>query len=214
MARTLIGCAWEGGCKKDRVPGGKFCAEHAVAAVVHVATQETRAPSLFDGAAPPQHDTPHTTSLAAQPARARTSDPTTSRDAAASVTRDTVTALQQMILRAFEAHGDMADVALLAYLERRHPAWTFTPSGVRSRRSELSKANMERLDALARDVWVEQYGGAPDVAATIRLDGFADDVQRQARARLLVEGVRAPLWDTGKRVKIGRGSHAVWGFAR
>ena len=63
-------------------------------------------------------------------AHARRSDPETSREAARSVTN--IRESQQRILGVFQVGGPMADHQLLEYLPR-----TYSPSGVRTRRSEL-----------------------------------------------------------------------------
>ena len=71
--------------------------------------------------------------------RARNSDPTTSHDAAATVTADTVTSTQHRILEALRAGGPMTDEHLcmaLADVERQ----PVSVSGVRTRRSELVAA--------------------------------------------------------------------------
>ena len=71
------------------------------------------------------------------PARARNTDPQTSHDAAASVTGQTETQRHLLELLAAEPATDMD------LMERWHPDWgPATPSGLRTRRSELTKAEL------------------------------------------------------------------------
>lgn len=159
-------------------------------------------------------------------AHARSSDPATSRSAAASVTK--LRASQARILSMFRLYGDMTDERLTEYLhdaERTAGVKLMSPSGIRSRRSELSKPNMERLDALAIEVW-----GNTDpkrAVANSTHPTFAEvneSEQRLLRDMLRTEGFRDvngtatttdTLWDTGKREPLASGRMAiVWGIAR
>ena len=71
------------------------------------------------------------------PARARNTDPQTSHDAAASVTGQTETQRHLLELLAAEPATDMD------LMERWHPDWgPATPSGLRTRRSELTEAEL------------------------------------------------------------------------
>ncbi len=71
--------------------------------------------------------------------KARPSDPQTSHDAAGTVTADTVTRTQELILEALRAHGPMTDEHLFMRLAdaKGEPV---SVSGVRTRRSELVTA--------------------------------------------------------------------------
>ncbi len=140
------------------------------------------------------------------PARARTSDPATSREAASSV--GAMRASQARIMAIFRAYGDLTDEELSMYVadvERQLGIKLMSPSGVRSRRSELAKANMERLD---------------EIAANLTNDGnkffeVTNEVQDSARAHLRREGFRSPLWDTGVRRTTAAGRKTiVWGIAK
>ena len=72
-----------------------------------------------------------------RPARARNTDPQTSHDAAASVTGQTETQRHLLELLANEPATDMD------LIERWHPEWgPATPSGLRTRRSELTEAGL------------------------------------------------------------------------
>lgn len=140
-------------------------------------------------------------------ARARSRDPETSKAAAASVRN--VRASHKRVLAMFRLYGDMTDESLAALLNdaaRETGFKAMSPSGVRSRRSELSKPNMDRLDEIARDL----------VDGAVR--GFAnlhEEQQHNARVVLRIEGFRSELWDTGKRETLASGRQAiVWGVAR
>jgi hypothetical protein len=65
--------------------------------------------------------------------RARTTDPVTSHDAAASVKR--IRESHELLLAAFERWGDMTDTQLAECLAR--VGAMLSPSGIRSRRAEL-----------------------------------------------------------------------------
>lgn len=147
-------------------------------------------------------------------ARARRRDPDTSKNAAASVRN--MRASHARVLAMFKLYGDMTDETLAKYLneaEREVGLKLMSPSGVRSRRSELSKPNMDRLDAIAR---------ARFPLATFAL--LTEPHQNAAREQLRREGFRGidgqpttrdTLWDTGKRETLDSGRSAiVWGIAR
>lgn len=143
--------------------------------------------------------------VSAEPAT-RKGHPETSRAAAASV--QNIRASHKRVLAMFRTYGDMTDETLAEYLNEAAKDTgikLMSPSGVRSRRSELSKPNMDRLGEIVEDV-KQEHKSPPitDEAAHVC-----------ARARLVIEGVRAPLWDTGRREKLSSGRMAiVWGLAR
>jgi hypothetical protein len=146
---------------------------------------------------------------------ARTTDPQTSKDAAVSVTN--MRASQARVLAMFKLYGDLTDEQLLTYLHDMERAAGFTkvmsPSGARSRRSELSKPNMDRLDEIMVElVEAGLNSGAYDTYEAAHADPA---LARAARETLRVEGFRSALWDTGERRKLDTGRMAiVWGIAR
>ena len=134
-------------------------------------------------------------------ARARSSDPATSKAAAASVSK--IRASQARVLRMFELYGDMHDkkmLELLADFENHNNLQAQSPSGARSRRSELSKPNMDRLAELK----AEREKAMPALPAN------AIDYLPMLRA----EGFRSPLVDTGKRETVDGRKVIVWGIAK
>jgi hypothetical protein len=137
-------------------------------------------------------------------AHTRKASPETSKAAAASV--QNMRASHKRVLAMFRTYGDMTDETLAEYLNEAAKDTgikLMSPSGVRSRRSELSKPNMDRIEQILDEVKTE-HAGIGDEAASVL-----------ARARLSIEGLRAPLWDTGKREKLSSGRMAiVWGVAR
>jgi hypothetical protein len=144
---------------------------------------------------------------------ARTNDPQTSKDAAASVTN--MRASQARVLAMFKLYGDLTDEQLLTYLHDAERAAGFakvmSPSGARSRRSELSKPNTDRLAELY-EAWMlaRNVGRGSDVEELHR-----PEAEAWARAELRREGFRSLLWDTGERRKLETGRMAiVWGIAR
>ncbi|MEP6990088.1 MAG: hypothetical protein ABJA80_04090 [bacterium] len=148
--------------------------------------------------------------FAAAPARARSSDPTTSRDAAASV--QSVRASHRRVLAMFKLYGDMTDEQLAESIREAEKdaglVKLMSPSGVRSRRSELAKPNMDRLDEISNEI----VAANPDLSRVALRD---EAVDFNARRQLRLEGFRAPLWDTGKRTTLSTGRKAiVWGIAR
>ncbi len=162
--------------------------------------------------------------------RARRRDPDTSRAAAEGQAADQVRASQARVLSMFKLYGDMTDQALLSYLndaERQAGLRPMSPSGARSRRSELSKPNEARLLGL-RQLWYREHAiyaegrslGFATAEELVELERATFPQSREAasswaRAALLAEGPRSPLWDTGKREKSRSGyPMIVWGLAR
>jgi hypothetical protein len=140
--------------------------------------------------------------------KARRTDPATSKAAGAAIdsNADKLRASQARVLAMFKLYGDMHDKQLLTNLhdaEKAAGLKPMSPSGVRSRRSELSKPNMDRLDRLA----VEMHGH-PLFAICLPSD------REVLRERLRSEGFRSPLWDTGVRVIVDGRHVIVWGLAR
>lgn len=157
--------------------------------------------------------------IATRAASARSADPRTSKAAAASVRG--LAASHRRILALFERYGDMTDETLgklLDELAAEKIAPKMSPSGIRSRRSDLSKPNMRRLDQIAVDL---ACGADLAAKAFADLDAYWQD---QARTQLRREGFRGidgepttrpTLWDTGKREPMATGRQAiVWGIAR
>jgi hypothetical protein len=145
----------------------------------------------------------------APPARARARDPETSREAASRVTN--LRASQARVLAMFKLYGDLYDKALMDYLhdaERNAGVKPMSPSGVRSRRSELAKPNMDRLDEIAHEN-LNLLGAVK--GAFGRITG---PHQNAARAQLRTEGFRSVLWDTGERAVVDGRKVIVWGIAR
>lgn len=140
------------------------------------------------------------------PPATRSTDPATSKAAAASVRKQT--ANQARIVALFKTYGDMTDeqlAKLLDELAEQKLGVRMSPSSIRSRRSELAKPNMERLDEMARE-------HVTDAKSFADLDEGAQGV---LRIHLRREGFRSPLWDTGKRETMSTGRQAiVWGIAR
>jgi hypothetical protein len=138
------------------------------------------------------------------PARARSADPSTSKQAAASVSD--LRASHQRVLAMFKNYGDMTDETLGEFLDQAARETGFkrmSPSGVRSRRSELSKPNMDRLDEIAAE------------NMNIPFTSLTEGNQNAARNQLRREGFKSQLWDTGKRERMSTGRQAiVWGLAR
>lgn len=143
----------------------------------------------------------------------RSSDPKTSKDAGQLATTPAkLRASHALILRVFELYGAMHDKDLI---DRVHAAEKnfgikklMSPSGVRSRRSEMSKPNMERLDEIAMDINPElqrAYGAFESLSPEDRVT---------ARMRLVAEGFRSKLWDTGRREVVDGRHVIVWGLAK
>ena len=138
-------------------------------------------------------------------ARARSGDPETSKASAAAVTPAKLTELQRRILRAFDVMGPMDDKALVVLVQRMEDQLGIKVSsaaGIRSRRSDLSKPNMERIADIIREM-----GDGVELSVTY------DEALRLARQQLTIEGLRSPVWDTGRRVQIEGRNFIVWGLA-
>lgn len=140
----------------------------------------------------------------------RVSDPDTSRQAAARVNENPtkLRASQARVLNIFKAYGDLTDEQLIEYLhdvEDQLGIKRMSPSGARSRRSELSKPNEDRVREIAREL-------RTDLGRVLDEPPTPADEQR-ARAMLRAEGFRSTLWATGKITRDGR-SLTVWGIAR
>lgn len=144
-------------------------------------------------------------------AHARRKDPATSQAAAMDVTN--LRASQARVLQMFKLYGDLEDKQLTRYLHEAERAAGMRPmsvSGVRSRRSELAKPNMDRLDEMAREFWRYQSIQVKPNAGFAELSASTQD---RLRRELRREGFRSPLWDTGKRVIVDGRSVIVWGLA-
>jgi len=167
---------------------------------------------------------PHQMAFSDVPARERVrrSDPETSRAAASSVKN--MRGSQKRILAMFERFGDMTDETLTMYLDEasKHTGLPrMSPSGVRSRRSELSKPNMDRLD----EIITERMQGRVAKLTSPTTVHVPDEVMLAARQQLRIEGFRGvdgnvttgpTLWDTGKRERLSSTGRMaiVWGVAR
>lgn len=147
-------------------------------------------------------------------ARARSADPDTSKAAAQSVRN--IRASHKRILAMFRAYGDMTDETLAEYLAeaaKETGSKLMSPSGVRSRRSELSKPNLDRLAQL-RDEYVSA-AGLTGTWAEVYDEKLKEKFDSAARHQLRTEGFKSELWDTGKRETLSSGRQAiVWGLAR
>lgn len=135
-------------------------------------------------------------------------------------------ASQARVLNMFLLYGDMNDKMLKTYLHDAEKAAGFrklmSDSGIRTRRSELSKPNEERLEEL-RVEWYESHGYLRDGQGWFKNEGptfprVSDQVRRNVeswtRDKLRAEGFRSKLWDTGKREVIDGREVTVWGLAR
>lgn len=151
--------------------------------------------------------------------RSRATDPATSKAAAERVGKS-LTAVQARILNMFRLYGDMTDERLLMVLndaERQANLRPTSPSGCRSRRSELSRPNKKRLAEL------REAAGYVEGEGWNRLDGgdglCSDEevaaYEKSVRATLRAEGFRSPLWDTGKRERNANNYEVVvWGLPK
>lgn len=134
------------------------------------------------------------------------SDPETSKQAGESVTE--MRASHARVKNMFVLYGDLHDKALTMYLnamEKNAGLKPMSPSGVRSRRNELAKPNMDRLDAIK----AEMGFGPP-----LNIGDGDEAFEQEARRRLRAEGFKSPLWDTGKREIVDGRTVIVWGLAR
>lgn len=144
--------------------------------------------------------------------KARTTDPQTSFDAALRATEPTkLRAGQARVLNMFKLYGDMHDKQLQDYLhdaERGAGMKLMSDSGVRTRRSELSKPNMDRIAEIICEIT-----GIPSIAAVDLKFAEERGVVEDARKRLRIEGFRSPLWDTGRREVVDGHQRTIWGLA-
>lgn len=138
----------------------------------------------------------------------RLTDPATSKRAAVAATApDKLRASHRRVLQLFRRYGNMDDKSLFSVAKAE--GWEVSDSGLRSRRSELSKPNMLRLKELAESQLL-----AAGIGRGAETEEDVAAAYRWAREILLVEGIRSPLWDTGRRVKTIAGLEAVvWGLA-
>jgi hypothetical protein len=155
-------------------------------------------------------------------ARARKGAPATSKAAAQSLTLGTMRASQMRVLQLFTEYGDMDDRSLLKVA--RAAGVKMSDSGLRSRRSELAKPNMDRLAAL-RHQWYKENNvvGGGVCLGLVSIDHMEREeaniptaqynaAVEWARRTLRLEGFRSPLWDTGRRVTYEGGREGtVWG---
>lgn len=145
---------------------------------------------------------------------ARSTDPETSHAAANAVSASGLRASQALVLNMFVAYGPMHDKDLLDRVHATQKQLGLTklmsPSGVRSRRSELSKPNMERMAEIAREI-----SGVPVYVAEVH-HGLANAMTlfTDALNRLRVEGFRSTLIDNGKRETVDGHRVVVWEIAR
>jgi hypothetical protein len=137
-------------------------------------------------------------------AHARHGHPETSKAAARSI-EPTLRASQLFILQRFREYGDMNDKQLEVVVRDTEKATgrkPMSPSGIRSRRAELCRANTERIAQLGAELhklWPNMRVG---------------EIEAIARRQLRAEGFRSPLWDTGKRVEVDGHMTIVWGIAK
>lgn len=144
---------------------------------------------------------------------ARPTDPDTSHTAAAEAARK-LRASQRRILAMFKLYGDMTDEELLTVLheaERSASIHIMSPSGARSRRSELSKPNMDRL----REIHSAMVEAGIDAGRTREALEDDESLKQAARDYLRTEGFRSELWDTGVTRVLESGKRGiVWGIAK
>lgn len=116
---------------------------------------------------------------------------------------------QARVYNMFRLYGDITDKQLVVYLNSMEKGAGIEPmshSGARSRRSELSKPNMDRLDEIVRSFW---EGRDPPPKEPMTFLGSGEATRQKARDQLRDEGFRSALWDTGGRV----GGQTIWGLA-
>lgn len=147
----------------------------------------------------------------------RSTDPGTSKEAGELATTPAkLRASHALILRVFDAYGPMNDKDLLDrvhVVEKNLGQKKFmSPSGVRSRRSEMSKPNMDRLDEIAMDISAGE--GNQLARAWGAFAGLSLELQHEARERLRREGFPSKLIDTGGREIVDGRSVIVWGLAK
>lgn len=128
-------------------------------------------------------------------------------------------ASQMRVLQLFTEYGDMDDRALLRVAKAA--GVKMSDSGLRSRRSELAKPNMDRMAEL-RAQWYNERTPGDKIIGPWELEKYEPDAHYQhvaaawewARRTLRIEGFRSPLWDTGRRVTYEGGRQGiVWGKA-
>lgn len=108
-------------------------------------------------------------------------------------------ASQARVLAMFRLYGAMDDTQLIRYQREQAIEAGVKPlsdSGTRSRRSELSKPNEERLAVLRQQFIFHNYG--------------TEAADKEARKTLLAEGVRSPLWSVTERVLDTGRRATVW----
>lgn len=116
---------------------------------------------------------------------------------------------QREVVKAYAVYGPMNDTTLVDLMRQRAASGERPPvsdSGIRSRRAELSKPNMERLDEIRLQL--------VDACERRGESMSAEEADHAARAQLRREGFRSPVWDTGTRERINGRAHTVWGIAR
>ena len=112
--------------------------------------------------------------------KARWSDPTTSREAAESISFDKLTRTQELVLFAFRALGPSTDEELVRAFRERWPSCRVSPQSIRSRRAELRRRVWSSIPASA---------GWPDLALC-RPPRFLAVELKARRGRLSPEQVR------------------------
>lgn len=137
-------------------------------------------------------------------AHARSHDPATSKAAAASLTVADLRTTQREVLQLYRRLGAMDDRAMIR--AARDIGLTQSDSSLRSRRSELSKPNQERIAAMV-DEAVAAYKARND--GVHPLDADLARFEAEARERLAIEGFRSPVYDTGRRVTYEGGRQGI-----
>lgn len=166
--------------------------------------------------------------------RARPTDPKPSHDAAKALTEDKLTRLQARVLSAFQMYGAMYDKQLVDRvqdMERRAGFAAITsPSGIRSRRAELCRPNDDRLLHLRRDWYENAYETEERPAYRVFGTDTDEEVRRiereemdeeslrrageWARNHLKTEGIRSPLWNSGRTVNVDGFNVTIWEIAK
>lgn len=157
------------------------------------------------------------------PERVRATDPATSHEAAARA-ETTLTPFQMRVLGVFRNLGDMNDKMLVRCVNDAEKSMGFqklsSPSGIRSRRSELAKPNEDRMLELRRSFYIQHGlwpetspGGVLDWERAAPKEHIAKACEA-ARNELRIEGFRSPLWNTGRTEKVDGHNVIVWGIAK
>lgn len=145
--------------------------------------------------------------MARPTARARAGDPDTSKAAAASLDEAKLTGLQARILQLFRVYGPMHDAQLYTRLLEQERQLGYTkltsPSGCRSRRSELSRPNMDWIIASIAEQMRDPF----------YVKASAETRASNARFRLGQRGLLSPLWDSGRRITVDTKKVIVWEIA-